>query len=86
MMLARNGPHAFLQVKRKMLYSSARNGLLQAAQQECNLKPELRQEVGGVAEITEEWLTSLTKPVEVEAPKVLTRPGGKARSRPPRGS
>jgi len=75
---------ATCKVKRKMVYSSARNGLLAAAEGQCGLKPEYRQEVGSVAEVTEEWLRSLFAPVVEEAPQVMTRPGGKPRSRPPR--
>jgi len=74
-------------VKRKMLYSSARNGFLAAAAQECGVKPDFRQEVGGVAEVTLAYLKGVYAPAAVEAdPVAMGRPGGKARSRPPRGS
>ena len=76
-------------VKRKMLYSSARNGLLAtaASAEAGGLKPEYRQEVGGIAEVTAEYLRGIYAPVQAEAaPVAIARPGGKARSRPPRGS
>jgi len=78
---------ATCKVKRKMIYSSARNALLGIAETQCMLKPAFRQEVGSVTEVTATSLQTLVAPpAAVGQPEVIARPKGKARSRPPRGS
>ena len=73
-------------VRTKMIYSTSKGALLGATAGSLGLKPDHKFEVGSVDEVTQQSLMEIAAPAQPAVPKVVAhaRPGGKARSRPPR--
>jgi len=77
-------------VRAKMIYSASKGSLVAAAA-ELGVNVEHRMEADSVAEVTPGALTELiasanAPPPSITAAAAVARPGGKRRSRPPRGS